>query len=289
MLSTLFLLTEVITSTLSGSYRYNIMGYQELNSVEFHTENRVVIAVVDSGIPATTYEYLRERVTLKQDTSTNVIRPQGVDDRETHGDMVVRSMVDSDTELPGTCFISTCHVYLYKAMTNSFSTSHSIGIALLLACTNKDVDIVNLSISSIGVNTLTENAIRLCALTDKLVVVSAGNNGFIGRVTHPCSSLWTLCVGGITSSGSRNPISNVSSKVKVYAPSEGYSLANNMNGSGTSGASALVAGVAALVLSQNNTLTSRELSAIIVNSAQLNHNGLNVVNVAEALKMGSKR
>ncbi len=288
MLIALLFLTEVITSTLTGSYRYDDMGYTEIVGSTLSTDNKVVVGVVDSGLSAHSYSYLYERVTLKQDTSQNKVDRQGTYYGEVHADAVVRSIIDNDGAFPGTCFISSCHVYLYKAITDKQATSYSVFIALLYACTDSDVDVVNLSFSSEETNAFTEFGIILCAINGKLVVASAGNNGFVGKASYPCNSVWTLCVGGVTITGSHHRISNMNVEVDVYAPSGHYKLQNGTYGDGTSGAAALVSGVAALVLSQNKGLTRQQLHEVIVESAQPNNVGIRVVNVAEALRLGGR-
>lgn len=279
--------TEVITSTLTGSYRYEDMGYHEIRGKAFNADNRVVVAVIDSGLSAHSYNYLSNRVTLKLDTSRNTLLPLTAIPGETHADMVIRSIVDTDTELPGTCFLSSCHVYLYRAMSSKKATSNSVANSLMFACTDTDVDIVNLSFSSVDSNVLTEWALLLCALQNKLVVASAGNEGYDDRENHVCLSSWVLCIGGVAQVGGRHDISNAGPNVDIYAPSTPYNLQNGTLGDGTSGAAALVSGIAALILSQNKHLTGRQLHRILIDSAQLNSAGILVVNVAEGLKLAA--
>lgn len=280
------LFTEVITSTLTGSYRYEDMGYHELRGQAFNTKHHVVVAVIDTGLSEHSYRYLANRVTLKLDTSRNTVEPLVPTPGDVHADMVVRSIVDHDSALPGTCFLSSCHVYLYRAIANK-TAGYSAVIALLYACTDSNVDIVNVSFSDVDENSWVELALLICATQNKLVVAAAGNDGYDDRENFACASPWVLCVGGVTQLGRRHDISNVGPNVDIYAPSTFYNLQNGTVGSGTSGATALVSGVAALILSQNEHLRGRQLHKILVDSAQLNTSGMPVVNAAKGLALAA--
>ncbi|MEM9887191.1 MAG: S8 family serine peptidase [Bacteroidota bacterium] len=117
-----------------------------------------------------------------------------------------------------------------------------------------------------------------------VITFASGNNGE-NCATYPSNIDAVLAVGAITSSGNRSSYSNYGPRLDIVAPSDGgagdptirttdrpgsagYTTGNYTNTfGGTSAACPVVAGVGALVLSIDPSLTGPEVHAILENTA----------------------
>ncbi|MBK7406660.1 MAG: S8 family serine peptidase [Saprospirales bacterium] len=114
------------------------------------------------------------------------------------------------------------------------------------------------------------------------VVVFASGNGYKSCVDYPANLASVIAVGAVTNQGVRSAYSNYGSDLDIMAPSNGaagvrttdrmgsagYSTGNyTTTFGGTSAACPAVAGVAALTLAANNTLTGAQVKTILENTA----------------------
>ncbi|MGD1809287.1 S8 family serine peptidase [Dapis sp. BLCC M126] len=139
-------------------------------------------------------------------------------------------------------------------------------------------DVINLSLGSNFSATIRDDAIRYAIERGVVVVMAAGNDGS-SFPEYPAANAdqWGIAVGATDILGRINDASNRAGSTPldyVVAPGEDvYStLPNNNFGSksGTSMATPHVAGVAALILSANPSLTREQVEYIITTTA--NHN-----------------
>ncbi len=107
-------------------------------------------------------------------------------------------------------------------------------------------------------------------------VVAAGNANVSACTVSPAGEPTAITVGSTTSSDERSSFSNFGSCLDVFAPGSNIVSAGHLSDSatrtmsGTSMAAPHVAGVAALALSQNNSLTPSEVASAIASSATRN-------------------
>ncbi|MEU7931032.1 type VII secretion-associated serine protease mycosin [Micromonospora echinofusca] len=128
---------------------------------------------------------------------------------------------------------------------------------------SKNVQVI--SISSGGTSSARLDRVIDRALASNIVVVAAaGNRPDDSRVSYPASKEGVIAVGGIDRNGKRASIAITGPEIDVVAPAvEIYSTsldANYSRGSGTSGATAIVAGAVALIRSKYPNLPASEVA-----------------------------
>ncbi|WP_431973144.1 type VII secretion-associated serine protease mycosin [Micromonospora haikouensis] len=123
-------------------------------------------------------------------------------------------------------------------------------------------DVINVS-SGGGASVRLIKAVRNAIAADIVVVAAAGNAPEDMTVGYPASEEGVIAVGGIDQQGNHAPVSVVGSKVALVAPSvDIYSTSYGgkySKGTGTSSATAIVAGAAALVRSKYPDLPASEV------------------------------
>ncbi|MFY1685221.1 S8 family serine peptidase [Micromonospora sp. WMMD730] len=128
--------------------------------------------------------------------------------------------------------------------------------------TAKHADIISISgVASISVRL--QQAVKAALDADIIVVAAAGNQPNSSVVGYPASERGVLSVGGIGRDGKHAPISVSGPEIDVVAPAvDIYSTSINgryRKGTGTSDATAIVAGAAALVRSKYPYLPAAEV------------------------------
>lgn len=145
---------------------------------------------------------------------------------------------------------------------------------------NNGADIINISLTG-GYDASVRSAIQYAEESGILVVIAAGNDyssspSFMGSL----ASQWGITVGSYTQSGTFADYSNEAGSYGGYGSSQGMSFVaiagtsilmtspgnNYTGGSGTSFAAPSVSGLAALLLSEDPTLTPNELKTLIMNT-----------------------
>ncbi|WP_327652749.1 S8 family serine peptidase [Micromonospora aurantiaca] len=122
-----------------------------------------------------------------------------------------------------------------------------------------------ISISSNGVSSpALVRSIRAALLADIVVVAAAGNWPEDGYVGYPASESGVIAVGGVDRTGDHAPVSVSGPELDVVAPAvDIYSTSYDgkySKGTGTSSATAIVAGAAALIRSKYPNLPAQEVA-----------------------------
>lgn len=263
---------------ISGPNGINIEAAWDINT----GSDSVRVGVIDTGISQ------HEDLIGNLGTGWNFVENNSnTDDTEGHGTHVagiIGAVGDNQIGISGICKDITL-IPLKIANGRSWATStiiEAISYASEQWGTQDQIDILNFSGWNSPNNSNLYNAINNFP---GLFVGTAGNgsqdssgesHGFNIDVTpnYPgsfdCDNIIT--VGSLTSDGERSEFSNFGvNSVDIYAPGSFIlsTLPNNRYGnmSGTSMAAPHVAGVAALLLSENPTLLSSQIKDIILNSA----------------------
>ena len=140
-------------------------------------------------------------------------------------------------------------------------------------------DVINMSLGGTGVcPTAMQTAINAAVVRGAVVVVSAGNSNADASLSFPANCPGVITVAALTSTGARADYSNFGSTVEIAAPGSGiFSTMNTgtttpvgptvTSYNGTSMAAPHVAGVAALLKSQNRAITPAEVLTQIQSTA----------------------
>jgi len=233
----------------------------------------VFVAIVDSGLNMDHPEF-SGRILPGYDYIND---DDDVTDDHGHGTHVagiIAAAIDNGTGTAGVC--PRCTIMPVKVLNeNNAGTWFSAAQGIIYAVDN-GADIINLSLGATSESSTIKAAIDYAHEYDVLVIAAAGNMAS-SQNFYPAAYDSVLAVSATTDSDGLWGLSNHGSYVDVAAP--GYSiystdrdLDNAYGGysfkSGTSMASPHVAGLAGLLLSQDPKRTARDVTNLIVNSAE---------------------
>lgn len=147
--------------------------------------------------------------------------------------------------------------------------------AAFIYAADKGADIISISLGSHQGSQTLSAAINYALSRGVVVVAAAGNDGAGSGIDYPAAYPGVVAVGATTIGGSRASFSSTGSQLDLAAPGEavasyvyegnGYWSFDYLNG--TSFSTPLVAGVAALMLSHNSSLTADRVSNILAATA----------------------
>ncbi|MBQ1014274.1 type VII secretion-associated serine protease mycosin [Micromonospora sp. M51] len=140
--------------------------------------------------------------------------------------------------------------------------SESLAVAIEYAI-ERGADVISVSIAG-GVSDRLQQAVRMALQADIVVVAAAGNAPWAQLVGYPARYPEVIAVGGIDRDGKRATVSLTGPDIDVVAPAvDIYSTSIDgkyRKGTGTSDATAIVAGAAALIRSKYPYLPAREVA-----------------------------
>lgn len=181
---------------------------------------------------------------------------------------------------------------------NTLSVALSINYAVM-----RGAKVINMSLGSASDDPIVAEQIQY-AINNNVTVVAASGNDNCDCISFPARYTGVISVGSLTSSGTRASYSNYGAQLDIMAPGSGictsvWTQSQPTTGfscglNGTSFASPLIAGAAALLLSQNPLLTPSQVSVAITNTAsklppmnglnRTNTYGFGLLNVNDALR-----
>lgn len=175
-----------------------------------------------------------------------------------------------------------------KVFKSSNNSSSGVYDAIVYAADN-GYDIVNLSLgSSSSYSQFSQDVINYAVLEKNVVVVAAAGNSNKEEYFYPASYDNVLSVAATNLDDSKSSFSTYNDKVDISAPGTSiYSAFNEVYGSdnGTSYASPMVAGVAALIKSRFPELSAKQIMERVRRTAD-NHDAMNTAYIG---KLGSGR
>ncbi len=231
-------------------------------------KSNVCIAVIDSGVDP-----------LTPDLSGRLL-PNGYDfvnfdsdprDDNGHGTAAAGTAAASGNNSQGVAGVAWgVSVLPIKVMdSNGVGSYSAIASGINYAATN-GAKVINLSLGGTSSSRTLESAVNFAWSKGVVVIAAAGNNGTTNPV-YPAAYSNCVAVSAVNSSDTITSWSSRGSYVDLCAPGENIAT-TGLNGSyvsysGTSFASPIVAGVAALALSANSTLGNSAVVSLLKKNA----------------------
>jgi subtilisin family serine protease len=225
----------------------------------------VTVAVVDTGVKP--MPDLAGRLLPGYDFVNGDSDPG---DDSGHGTMtagVIAAAGDNGIGIAGICWL--CRILPVKVLDAGGSGSYSAIAEGIRYAADRGADIINLSLGGTSDSQLLRDAVTYAVGKGALVIAAAGNDG--NATPHfPAAIPAVLAVGASTAGDARYPWSNYGSWVDIAAP--GCNPAQGTNGlvsqfCGTSSATPVVAGIAALLAGTAPTPNPATIRAALTSSA----------------------
>ena len=226
----------------------------------------IVVAIVDTGIDYN-HEELGNYVGGGYDWINDDGDPYDDHGHGTHCAGITAATMDN---LVGIAGIAQVSVMAEKVLDSSGSGS-DWGVAQgIIHAADNGADIISMSLGGTSGSTTLENACQY-AWDEGVVIVAAAGNGYGSPVEFPGAYDTVIAVAALDSSTTRAIYSNIGEEVELAAP--GSNILSSLPGDnyaswdGTSMATPHVAGAAALVKSQNPSLSNVEIRTVLGDAA----------------------
>lgn len=263
---------------------------------DISTGEGVKVAILDTGIDES-HPDLAGRVAGGEDFTG--IGPYSDDNGHgTHVSGTVAAIYSNNIGAYGVA--PSASLYAVKVLSSSGSGTLDWIIAGIQWAIDNDIDIINMSLGTSSNMQSLEDACNAAYEAGILIVAAAGNSGNKpgnrNTVEYPGGYASVIAVAASDSNDARATFSSTGPDVELIAP--GVSILSTVPGggyayySGTSMASPHVAGVAALVLSANSTLTNVQVRSILQGTAEnlglkMEHQGYGLVRADLAVQAAS--
>ncbi|KAL3758810.1 hypothetical protein ACHAWU_001382 [Discostella pseudostelligera] len=228
----------------------------------------VRVFILDTGVQSTHQEFTGMISTANAWTAYT----DPFTDEYGHGTHVAGTACGLNYGVASNCVI--CPVQVLSSTGSGFNSDVIAGINFVVGkCKGAAFRcVINMSLGS-GTNSQLNAAVNGAVSNGVVVVVAAGNDAKDACNYSPASAADAITVGSTTDKDEKSPFSNIGNCVDVYAPGSDIISASSSSNtgsktlSGTSMASPHVAGMAAAILSQNPSLTPKQVRDSIVNKA----------------------
>ena len=227
----------------------------------------VVVAVVDSGVQAT-HPDLAGRVLAGYDFVNNDADPS---DDNGHGTAVAGVAAAKGNDGIGVAGAAwNVSILPVKVMAANGTGSHSAIANGINYSADRGAHIINLSIGGTSSSRTLQSSVNYASNKGCILIAAAGNNGDSTTV-YPAAYSGVLAVSALTQADTLASFSSFGSFVDISAPGVGITTSWVNGGyvtiSGTSFSSPLVAGIAALALSVNPSLSNTAMASLLTSNA----------------------
>ncbi|MFE4238740.1 S8 family serine peptidase [Peribacillus butanolivorans] len=255
----------------------------------------MVVAIIDDGIDRN-HEDLKGKIDRPYDAVRNRKNIVPVGEHGTHIAGIIAGSANND--LGGTGVAPNIKIMPINVFNGKYADTADIIEAIHYAV-QQGADIINMSLGETSYSEALNKAVQEAYSKGLLIVAAAGNEGDMGKSVqrvYPAAFSHVISVAATDSKDKRTSYSNYHSTVDIAAPGDYIlsTLPNNRYGwmSGTSMATPMVAGVAALIWSNEPKLTKYEVEYRLYDSAlDLGTKGKDIyygngrVNAKKALEM----
>jgi subtilisin family serine protease len=222
----------------------------------------VVVAVLDTGVAAGVPD-LRDAIL----PGYNLVDPaKGTSDDNGHGTAVagiIAARSNNHEGIAGVCW--TCSILPIKVLDAKGTGDTALAAAGIVRATDAGARIISMSLGGPANDRTLDDAIAYAVAKGALIFAAAGNNGTSARF-YPAANPSVVSVAGTDDTDHLYSWSNFGSWVQIAAP--GCNAAPSLSSGyvifcGTSSATPLVAGLAALLLSIQPSATAAQIADAI--------------------------
>ena len=270
----------------SSSYYYNRNSVTNYRAYEYDLvrteaskawpmvkqQKQVKVAVVDTGVDYN-HPALKGKIDLADAYNFVANNTDAMDDQGhgTHVSGIIATNAKDNYGLMGITGQLDVQIMPVKVLDSDGSGDSDIIAQGITYAVDKGADIINMSFGGEGMSTEINNAIKYAVQKGVLVVAAAGNSATDSATFTPASLENVVTVSALSINDRRSSYSNYGDSVELAAPGD-MILSAYPNGryafmSGTSMATPVVVGVAAIIKAQNPTLTASQIEKILEQSA----------------------
>ena len=248
--------------------------------------DNVKVAIIDSGVVATSDIDIKERVNFIDDYAEPLY-----EDISGHGTSVASIIGAKDNGYGITGINPNAELYSLRVLDNHKKAPLSRIINAINWCIDNDIDIINMSFGTTARSEILETAIKDADRAGILMIGAAGNNGETSNaVEYPAAFDEVVAVGAMTPDGEVSDISSMGDQVELLAPGESVPATDFFDEvvktDGTSVAAPHITGVASVLLAKDNTKSPRFVRELMkVSSKKINNNDPGVVDLDYALSV----
>ncbi|MGB0653641.1 MAG: S8 family serine peptidase [Thermoplasmatota archaeon] len=226
----------------------------------------VTLAILDSGLRKSHEDignYLQGYDFVYNDNNPNDANGHG-----THVTSTAAGLTDNGLGVAG---VAQATVLPVRVLNGAGSGTHSQIANGVTYAADQGADILSMSLGGPGSQTILD-AINYADASGALIIAATGNDN--GPVGYPAAYSNVVAVGAYDQNQNRASFSNYGSQMEISAPGVQIAAAYNRNDSdyvyqdGTSMATPIVSGAAALALTVDPTLTSSELRQMLRDTAR---------------------
>ncbi len=282
-----------LLDTMYGSDARNQDAMAQISAAaaqQYGTGAGVVVAVIDTGIRD--HWYMRDNIATNGYDyvgldSDPIDEYDGIDD---DGDGLADEGWSHGTHVAGIVTLVAPDVTIMPIRVQdadgggwSFMSAEAIQYA-----TDNGADIINLSLGTVCPSDVLDWAVDYAEANGVVVVAAAGNEDSTA-IHFPARNNYSIAVAAVDDQDTRAPFSNYGSEVDISAPGvniySAYGDGEFAWWSGTSQATPMIAGGAALVLSADQTLTASQIESKLITGVD----DIDALNPGYAGKLGSGR
>lgn len=229
----------------------------------------IKIVIIDSGID-TAHADLKSKIVLTYNATGNTTNPDDVPDFQGHGTKVAgtaAAATNNGIGVAGTAWESSLIIVKVDGANDGYASWSTIANAITFGA-NNGARVANISYACSQISTVISAAQYMKSKTGGICVVSSGNSN-VGIVGNDVPDIIT--VGATTSSDTRASYSNYGKILDVTAPGSGILTTVKGGGygsvNGTSFAAPNTAGVIALIMATDPSLTAAQVETILESTA----------------------